>query len=102
MGSTVDLFAMIRKFFPGREDLVERTFGSNPEFRMLCQDYRICLETLKRLEGSDMPAAHRRRSEYAELLEDLAQEIRDWPEDHPAGEMTEQESAAPRRDHRKE
>ena len=85
MGSAIDRLAIIRKLFQGREDLVERNFWSDPDFRTLCNDYQTCLDTLERLRRENSPDALRRRREYAELLDELAGDIRSWSDERPSG-----------------
>lgn len=87
MGMTANTFAMFRVIVPDREQHLKRRYWSDAEFRTLCRDYRTCHEILQRLEYLDSPDATRRRHEYAELLEELACEIRNWPDDRPGLEV---------------
>jgi hypothetical protein len=85
MGSAVDVIAMIRSFFPDRQELIERVFWADAEFRVLCRDYQACHAVLERLRREDPRDTLRRHREYADLLDDLGAEIRRWPDDHPPG-----------------
>jgi hypothetical protein len=63
--------------FSGRELLIERVYRESGSFRDLCGDYRKCasaLERWRRLGGASSP----RVDEYAELLDELAEEIEAW------------------------
>jgi hypothetical protein len=102
MSSTIDVLAMIRKLFPGREDLLEHVYWSDSSFRMVCRDYRACHVTLERLRRQESPDASRKQSEYAGLIEELAAEIRDWPVEPRPQDAPHRGSAGPRRPERKD
>ena len=81
MVSKQDTRSLIKRAFPGRESLVDRSYRENRSFRDLCQDYRDCAETLERWRRSEGSASSSRAREYAELLAELAQEIESWLRD---------------------
>jgi hypothetical protein len=81
VGAAVDTIAMIRKLVPERSDLVERAYRQDLSFRSLCRDYRDCDLTLERLRRDDAASAAK-TVEYAELLEELGREIREWLRTH--------------------
>ena len=75
------LFYVVRSF-PGRGDDIKRLFRENENFHTICKDYGLCAEALKRWNESKAKDAPARRSEYAELLEDLESEIRKYLDAH--------------------
>jgi hypothetical protein len=97
MGASLDAIAMIRSLFPGSEERIERSFWADASFRALCVDYRACHETLERLRRQDSPEMAHRQLEYAKLLEELAGEIRRWPEDRPLAHGTDPDPGHPHR-----
>jgi hypothetical protein len=78
MFAATDVLTLIKARFADRDALIERTFRHDASFRSLCEDYRDCVFALERLQKTDSPATAARRGEYAELLEELGCEIRDW------------------------
>jgi len=85
----------VRKAFPGREALVERSFERSPAFRSLCRDYRDCLRALEHWSGQASAEREARRREYTELLLELDREIRTWLEAVRTG-LTGSDSGDPR------
>ena len=61
--------------FPSRKDAICRFFRENEEFQTICDDYRRCLEAIKRWDQSQLEEASARRREYVELLQELELEI---------------------------
>lgn len=72
-----NLFCVVGKF-PGRTEIIKRLFRENESFQTLCEDYRLCAETLKRWNEKTSREAPARRGEYSELLDDLESEIRKY------------------------
>lgn len=85
MPAAVDALNLVKARFTGRDAQVDRAFRHDTSFRSLCLDYRDCVGALERLQLADAPGAAARRDEYAQLLEELACEIRDWLATHDAG-----------------
>jgi hypothetical protein len=85
MPGKTNILNLITARFAGHDSLIERAYRYDASFRSLCEDYRDCAETIERLrkEGSTIAAA--RREEYAEVLEELGCDIRDWLESHDDG-----------------
>lgn len=63
--------------FPGRELLIERVYRESRSFRDLCGDYRKCASALERWRRSG-DVSSPRVEEYAELLDELTEEIEVW------------------------
>jgi len=82
MSAAETVLRLIKSRFPGRDILIEQVYRHDLPFRSLCKDYRDCLGALGRLEKEESVRAIARREEYAELLEDLSCEIRDWLDTH--------------------
>lgn len=78
MNAEVDTLSLIKARFPGLENVVERSFREDPAFRSLCRDYGDCHVALQRMQRREAAGACRRCVEYAELLDELGGEIRDW------------------------
>ncbi len=77
---TADVLKLIKARFSARDALIECVFCHDVGFRSLCRDYRDCNAILERLRRDDSESATSRRAEYAELLEELGCEIRNWLE----------------------
>jgi len=65
----------IFKCFPSRKDAICRLFRENEEFQTICDDYRCCLEAIKRWDQSQSEEALARSREYADLSKELEMEI---------------------------
>jgi hypothetical protein len=78
MVSRLNTQALIMSVFPGRDALIERAFRDSNSFRDLCRDYRNCAAALERWRRSEGGASSSRAREYAELLNDLTQEVESW------------------------
>lgn len=79
-GGSRDTLSLVQASFPGRETLIESAFYANSTFRLLCDDYHVCVTALdhwRRREGQGSPD---RQREYAEMLADLGREIETWLE----------------------
>ena len=72
--------SLILTRFAGSNDIIERTFRQNEDFRSLCEDYYTCYRALERWQVSGAAAAAQRQHEYAEWLTELEQDVRDWLE----------------------
>ena len=70
--------SLILTNFEGSNDIIERTFRQNADFRSLCEDYYTCHQALKRWQVSGAAAAAQRQQEYTEWLTELEQDVRDW------------------------
>lgn len=68
------IFLVIKKF-PEHKDVIQRLSKYNEQFLTLCEDYRICKESLVYWGVSDSDEAPVRCSEYRSLLEELENEI---------------------------
>lgn len=58
------------------ERTVAREVLRNPSFRALCYDLRVCDRALKYWTESDSGSSRQRMAEYAQLLDELTEEIR--------------------------
>jgi len=70
------LLRLVRGRAGGTDESIRSAFESNETFRSLCADLRTCARALARWQRSDSAEAPGRVEEYAGLLEDLTQEIR--------------------------
>ena len=68
------IFTVIERF-PGNKDSILQFFRENQNFQTICDDYRLCAESLKRWNQSASKEAPARRKEYAALLQELEAEI---------------------------
>jgi len=68
------LFYVVRRF-PYHKDTIHQFCRENEDFKIMCDDYRLCSEALKGWNQSESEEAPARRKEYAELLQDLEAEI---------------------------
>lgn len=75
---SAETLSLILTDFPGSNDITERTFRQNEDFRSLCEDYYTCHQALKSWQVSGAAAAAQRQHEYTEWLAELAHEVRDW------------------------
>ena len=65
----------VLKRFPSRRNAICRFFRENEDFQTICDDYRSCLEAIKRWDQSQSEEAPSRSREYADLLQELEMEI---------------------------
>lgn len=78
MGAGQDARRTVKRAFPGRDALIDRSFSVHRSFRELCQDYRNCAVALERWRRLSDDEPSQRAREYAELLAELACEIEAW------------------------
>ncbi len=64
-------------------DAIGRAFESSASFRSLCSDVRACERALRKFEGTGGDEAAERAVEYARLLEELVEEVREALEPGP-------------------
>ena len=69
------VFHVLEKF-PERAGDIKRLYRKNQEFQTVCDDYRQCAEALHHWNRSHEKAASIRRQEYAQLFQELMDEIR--------------------------
>jgi len=68
------VFQVLEKF-PERAVDIKRLYRKNQEFQTVCDDYRLCAEALHHWNQSHEKAAPIRRQEYAQLFQELMDEI---------------------------
>ena len=68
------LFYVVKRF-PNHKDTIRKFLKENEDFKIICDDYRLCFEALKRWNQSESEEAPARKSEYADLLHGLELEI---------------------------
>lgn len=68
------LFYVVRRF-PYHKDTIHQFFKENEDFKIICDDYRLCSEALTGWKQSESEEAPARRKEYADLLHGLELEI---------------------------
>ena len=61
--------------FPEHKETIKHLYKNNPNFQILCSDYRKCVKALKIWTESDLREAPQRRKEYENLLQELESEI---------------------------
>ena len=61
--------------FPDRVGDIKRLYKQNQEFQTVCDDYRQCAEALHHWNQSHEKEAPIRRQEYAQLFQELVDEI---------------------------
>jgi hypothetical protein len=68
----------LERQFPNWAEAIEREYRDSKDFRALCNDFQVCAVAKEKWEESEAPIAPERRREYAEWLEELLVEIKDW------------------------
>jgi hypothetical protein len=76
--------SLIMERFPEEGKALRRLFQDSPSFQSLCNDYRECLATLQNWQQSNSDEAPAWRDEYAHLLLELEQEVRQYLENQAA------------------
>jgi hypothetical protein len=81
--------AFILERFPEVKAKLQLFFQQNPSFQSLCADYRDCLAALQHWQQATSEDAMEVGQSYAELLQELEQEIRQFLEDERASKLKE-------------
>ena len=68
----------IVKLFPDDKETVLKLFRKNNNFKAICDDYQQCAKALSRWKQSSSEKAPARRKEYADLLNELELELRQF------------------------
>ena len=76
--------ALIMKRFPEEKLALCRSFRKSRSFQSLCNDYWECLAELQNWQMSTSEEAPAWRDEYAHLLLELEQEVRQYLENQAA------------------
>ena len=71
------LFTILGRY-PSLRSRLQRLYVRDRSFRILCDDYRLCTETLTYWQQSPLDRAQDRYLEYMELQTSLEQEIEDF------------------------
>ena len=69
----MDAIETLVRGLPGDADRIRRRYWRDSRFRMVCEDYRDCLEAAARFASSDPPSPER-VEEYRELAAELLAE----------------------------
>jgi hypothetical protein len=72
---------LISERFPEERETLQRLFHEIPSFQSFCADYRDCLSALKQWQKSTSGEATAMARTYAELLQELEQEARQYLDD---------------------
>jgi hypothetical protein len=80
----------VLKRFPEEKASLQRLFLDSSSFQSLCDDYRDCLAALQYWRNSTLGEAPGLARAYAELLEELEREVRQFLEDQRASRITSQ------------
>lgn len=75
---------LIMKRFPEEGQALRHLFQESLSFQSLCNDYRECLAELQNWQQSTSEEAPAWRGEYAHLLIELEQEVRQYLENQAA------------------
>ena len=76
--------SLIMERFPEERQALRRLFQESLSFQFLCNDYRECLAALQNWQQSTSEEAQAWRDEYAHLLLELEQEVRQYLENQAA------------------
>ena len=76
--------SLISERFPEEQETLRRLFQEIPSFQSLCADYRDCLSALKQWQESTSGEAPAMAQTYAELLQELELEVRQYLDDKMA------------------
>jgi hypothetical protein len=76
--------ALIMKRFPEEKEALCRFFRESLSFQSLCNDYWECLAELQNWQQSTSEESAAWRDEYAHLLRELEQEVRQYLENQAA------------------
>lgn len=71
-------FSLIMERFPEEGQVLRRLFQESLSFQSLCNDYRECFAALQDWQQSSSEEAPAWRDEYANLLLELEQEVRQY------------------------
>jgi len=78
MPESRDALDLVKHRFADLAETVEQRYRHDGSFRILCRDYGDCVEALERLQEIDSAVGRARKTEYAELRDELEAEIKDW------------------------
>jgi hypothetical protein len=76
--------ASVLKNFPEAVARIRELFLQSPDFQSLCEDYRECLANWRHWRQADSEQAPDYCKIYAELLQELEQEVRQYLESEKA------------------
>ncbi len=76
--------ASVLENFPGAVARIRELFQRSPDFQSLCEDYRECLANWRHWRQADSKQAPDYCKIYAELLQELEQEVRQYLEPEEA------------------
>ncbi len=68
------LYTVLERF-PDLRHAIKTRFKTNEMFKTICEDYQICLKTMRHWEQADGEDAIKRQLEYWALLKELEEEI---------------------------
>ena len=81
----VILLPVLRRF-PDDRPALRRLFQESSSFQALCEDYRDCLAAFRHWQQATSKEAPELSRSYAELLQELELEIRQYLESEPAAD----------------
>ena len=76
--------ASVLDHFPETGARIRELFQQSPDFQSLCEDYRECLANWRHWRQADSEQAPDYCKIYAELLQELEQEVRQYLESEEA------------------
>ena len=68
----------IENHLPGWAEFVEAEYRLDSDFQALCDDVLMCALAKEKWDRDESQIAPERRREYAEWLEELLLEVKDW------------------------
>lgn len=78
------VLAPVLEKFPEARAKIQQLFQQSPSFQSLCQDYRDCLAAWQHWRQAPSEDAPALCQSYAELLQELDQEVQDYLEHEAA------------------
>lgn len=76
MSQAVKHVGRVRKLFPDWAEEVSRLALKSEEFRAICEDYGMAMETLELLEVRNLPDDVEKMWEYRHLIRELERELK--------------------------
>lgn len=65
----------IQNRFPDKKQSIDRLMAKDPEFLALCEEYDLCVDTLRHWTESKEPEAEIRVNEYRTIAQGLEEEV---------------------------
>jgi len=66
--------SVVMKKFPDLAPEIKKLFGTSESFREICEDYVLCLNSIRKIESAD-PRKDENLKEFKETLKELEEEL---------------------------